>query len=198
MRYEPVAKRLYVGYGAGARGAVAVIDPAAMERMQELGSHPESFQLETEGPGIFVNLPDQESVGVVDPKTGAAAKWKIPGYANVHALALDETNRLFAASLQPGRLIVVDTQSGRVVATLPCVFGVDDIWFDPKQRRIYAPGSGAIAVFQQVDPDRSAAMARIQVGAGAGSTSFHLKTRTQDSPGQICWPRAAPKCRSST
>jgi len=42
-RYDPVAKRLYVGYGAGARAALAVVDPAAMERLQEfkVGSHPE-------------------------------------------------------------------------------------------------------------------------------------------------------------
>jgi len=52
MRYDAVAKRLYVGYGAGARAALAVVDPAAMERVQEfkVGSHPESFQLEAEGP----------------------------------------------------------------------------------------------------------------------------------------------------
>src|SRR5215471_7205150 len=190
MRYDPLSKRLYVGYGAGARAALAVVDPAAMERVQEfkVGSHPESFQLETEGPRIFVNLPDQESIGIVDRNTGAVTKWKIPGYTNVHALALDEANhRLFAASLQPGRLTVADTQSGRVVATIPCILGVDDIWFDPVQKRIYAPGAGAIDVFQQVDPDRYAAVARIQVGAGAGSTSFHLKTRTQDSL-FMSWP----------
>src|SRR5215468_2749749 len=46
MRYDPASKRIYVGYGNGARGAVAIIDPAAMERVQEfkVGSHPESFQ----------------------------------------------------------------------------------------------------------------------------------------------------------
>jgi hypothetical protein len=113
---------------------------------------------------------------------------KIPGYTNVHAMALDEaSHRLFTASLQPGRLTVVDTQSGGVVAALPCVLGVDDIWFDPLQKRIYAPGAGAIDVFQQADPDRYIAVARIQAGAGAGSTSFHLKTRTQDSL-FMSWP----------
>jgi hypothetical protein len=183
-----------VGYGAGARAALAVVDPAAMERVQEfkVGSHPESFQLETEGPRIFVNLPDQESIGVLDRNTGGVTKWKIPGYTNVHAMALDETgHRLFAASLQPGRLTVVDTQSGGVVAMLPCVLGVDDIWFDPLQKRIYAPGAGAIDVFQQADPDHYTAVARIQVGAGAGSTSFHLKTRTQDSL-FMSWPNMLP------
>jgi len=194
MRYDSIAKRLYVGYGAGARAALAVVDPAAMERLQEfkVGSHPESFQLETEGPRIFVNLPDQESIGVVDRNTGGVTKWKIPGYTNVHAMALDEAgHRLFAASLQPGRLTVVDTQSGGVVAMLPCVLGVDDIWFDPTQKRIYAPGAGAIDVFQQADPDHYTAVARIQVGAGAGSTSFHLKTRTQDSL-FMSWPNMLP------
>jgi hypothetical protein len=42
-------------------------------------------------------------------------------------------------------------------------------------------GAGAIDVFQQADPGHYAAVARIQVGAGAGSTSFHFKTRSQDS-----------------
>jgi hypothetical protein len=184
-----------VGYGTGARAAVATVDPAAMERLQEfkVGSHPEAFQLEKDGPRIFVNLPDQESIGVIDQSTGAVTKWKIPGHTNVHALALDEAgHRLFAASLQPGRLTVVDTESGRVVATLACILGVDDIWFDAARKRIYAPGAGAIDVFQQVDPDRYTALARIPVGAGAGSTSFHLKTRTQDSL-FMSWPNMLPQ-----
>jgi hypothetical protein len=85
------------------------------------------------------------------------------------------------------RSTVVDTQSGEVVAMLPSMLGVDDIWFDPLQKRIYAPGAGAIDVFQPADPDHDTAVARIRVGAGAGSTSFHLKTRTQDSL-FMSWP----------
>jgi hypothetical protein len=89
-------------------------------------------------------------------------------------------------------LTVVDTESGRIVATLPCVLGVDDLWFDPTRKRIYAPGAGAIDVFQQVDPDHYAALARVHVGSGAGSTSFHLKTRTQDSL-FVSWPNMLPQ-----
>lgn len=184
MRYDPVSKHVFVGYGARERAAIAMVDAATMERRQEfmLGSHPESFQLERDGPRIFVNLPDQEAVGVIDRNSGAVTQWKIPGNVNNHALALDEAgHRLFAASLQPGRLTVIDTMSGAVVANLPGVLGVDDLWFDASRRRIYAPGAGAIAVYQQVDPDHYTAFAPIEVGAGAGSTSFLLKARTQDS-----------------
>jgi hypothetical protein len=195
MRYDSSSKRLYVGYGAGPRGAIAVVDPATMERVNEfrVGTHPESFQLETSGPRIFVNLPGQGSIGVIDRTTGAVTQWKVPGHTNVHAMALDEAGaRLFTAALQPGRLTVVDTRSGTVVATLPCILGVDDLWFDAERKRIYAPGSGAIDVFEQTDPDHYRAIARVAVGAGAGSTSLHLKTRTQDAL-YMSWPNMLPQ-----
>jgi hypothetical protein len=195
MRYDPAAKRIYVAYGERQGGALAVVDPATMERLAEfkLGSHPESFQLEQNGPRIFVNLPDQEALGVIDRKTGAVAKWKIPGNGNNHSLALDEPrHRLFTAALQPGRLTVVDAQSGGVVANLPCVLGVDDLWFDPVRKRIYAPGAGFIDVFQAEDADRYAAIAHVPVGAGAGSTSLHIKSRTQDSL-YMSWPNMLPQ-----
>ena len=183
IRYDPATKRIYVGYGEDGRGALAMVDPQTMKRLGEfkLGSHPESFQLESEGSRIFVNLPDQESLGVIDRTTGTVKQWKIPGSTNSHAMALDEANhRLFTATLQPGRFTVIDTQSGAVVASLLCVLGVDDLWFDAPRKRVYAPGAGAIDVFQAVDPDHYSAIAHVAVGAGAGSTSFHLKSRTQD------------------
>ena len=161
-----------------------------MERREEfrLGTHPESFQLETNGSRIFASLPDQESIAVIDRNSGAITKVAIHDIVNSHTLALDEANRrLFSASLQPGRFVAVDIEAGRIVATLPCVLGVDDLWFDVARQRIYATGAGAIDVIQQLDPDHYERLARIDVGAGAGSTSLRLKTRTQDSL-FMSWP----------
>jgi hypothetical protein len=195
MRYDARNKLLYVGYGAGSRGAVALIDMETMERREEfrLGSHPESFQLETRGTRIFVNIPDQESLAVIDRKDGSVTKWKISGNSNSHALALDEASRrLFTAGLQPGRFVVLDSDTGRTVAERPAVVGVDDLWFDAERRRIYASGAGAIDVFKQIDPDHYSLLARIDAGVGAGSTSLHVKTRTQDSL-FMSWPNMLPQ-----
>jgi DNA-binding beta-propeller fold protein YncE len=195
IRYDAAAKLVYVGYGEREGGAMGVVDPLSMERVKDfkLGSHPEAFQLEQGGTRIFVNLPDQESFSVIDRTTGTVTKWKIPGNTDNHTMALDEANhRLFACSLQPGRLTVVDSETGKVVATLPCVLGVDDIWYDTVLKRIYAPGSGAIDVFQQVDADHYDAMARIPVGAGAGSTSFYIRTRTGANL-YMSWPNMLPQ-----
>jgi DNA-binding beta-propeller fold protein YncE len=181
LRYEPEEKRVYVGYGSG---ALAVVDPLSMQRLPrefKLGSHPESFQFERKGSRIFINLPDQESVGVVDRKTGAVMRWEIKGVTTNHALAFDETGRrLFSAALQPGKLWVIDSDSGRVVTTLRIVLGVDDIWFDADRKRILATGhAGQVSIVQQIDPDRYELIANVPTAVGGG-TSLYLKTRTFD------------------
>jgi DNA-binding beta-propeller fold protein YncE len=198
LRYDPVAKLAYVGYGEDETGAIGVINPATMEHLKDykLGSHAESFQLEKNGTRIFANLPDQESFGVIDRKTGAVTKWKIPGIAKNHTLALDEAgHRLFTAELAPpGGLTVVDNESGKVVAHLPCVLGVDDLWFDAPRKRIYAPGAGFIDVFQQADPDHYTRIAHVPVGAGAGSTSLLLpESRTTEGTLYMSWPNMLPQ-----
>jgi len=181
LRYEPDEKRIYVGYGAG---AIAMLDPASMTRLSQefkLGSHPESFQFEKKGSRSFVNLPDQESIGVIDRKTGAVTKWEVRGATTNHALAFDETSRrLFSAALQPGKLSVIDSDSGKVVATLRIVLGVDDIWFDTDRKRILASGhAGFVSVIQQIGPDRYELIANVPTAVGGG-TSFYLKSRTSE------------------
>jgi hypothetical protein len=184
LRYDPAKKLLYVAYGAHERAALAVLNASTLERVHEfkLGSHPEAFQLEGGGSRIFVSLPDQTAIGVIDRNSGAIAKWQVPAAANSHALALDEAkHRLFTAALQPGRLAVIDAETGRTIAALPCVLGVDDLWFDKARGRIYASGSGFIDVFGQLDADHYEQIGHIAAGEGAGSTSLHVKSRTQDS-----------------
>lgn len=195
MRYDAGSHLLFAGVGEGASGELAVIDPIKMERVYsfKLGSHPESFQLNKSGTQIYVNLPDQKASAVIDRATGAVTKWSIPGIANSHALALDEAgDRLFTAALQPGRFLAIDASTGRTVAELPCVLGVDDLWFDEARQRIYATGAGAIDVFQRISGDHYANLARIALGAGAGSTSLRVKTRTQDGL-YVSWPNTLPQ-----
>jgi hypothetical protein len=72
------------------------------------------------------------------------------------------------------------------------VLGVDDLWFDEPRQRIYATGAGAVDIFQRISGDHYANIARIALGAGAGSTSLRVKTRTQDSL-YVSWPNTLPQ-----
>ena len=164
MRYDPLSKRVYVGYGRGTRGALAIVDPSAMERMEEfkLGSHPESFQLERDGPRIFVNLPDQGAIGVIDRKTGALTKWQIPSHTNTLAMALDEASYMDninwtkgidqktgkpldydpAKDLQTYSGIANHTLSEPVRKVCPTILGGNNYWpssYSPRTKLLYVP-----------------------------------------------------------
>ena len=56
VRYDAAAKRFWVGYG---NGGLAAIDRESGKVLAnvKLDAHPESFQLESKGKLIFVNVP---------------------------------------------------------------------------------------------------------------------------------------------
>src|SRR5262249_28170129 len=56
--------RVYVGYGSGAIGEVP--SDGVPSAKIPLAAHPESFQLETNGPRIFVNVPNAGHIAVLD------------------------------------------------------------------------------------------------------------------------------------
>jgi DNA-binding beta-propeller fold protein YncE len=180
VRYDPAAKRLYVGYGDG---ALAVIDPTARQKVGEikLDAHPESFQLEKEGKRIFVNVPGGKHVAVVDrEKAAVVAKWAVTQARANFPMALDEPNhRLFIACREPARLLAIDTATGRVVSATPCAGDADDLFYDPARRQIYVSGGeGVITVHQQKTPDEYAPAGSIKTAAGARTSFFVPESST--------------------
>src|SRR5258706_14457479 len=118
MRYDAVAKRVYVGYGDG---AIGVFDATNNKRIEDyqLGVHPESFQLEQKGPRIFVNLASINQIAVIDRRTRKIAKWELGEAGTNFPMALDEDHRrVFIAARRPARLLVLDMDTGKVVASL--------------------------------------------------------------------------------
>src|SRR5215213_8159148 len=80
IRYDAAEKKMYVGYG---NGSMAMIDPVAHKQRGDvkLSAHPESFQLDKKNNKLFVNLPDDGSIAVIDLKSFTIADtWKISKY----------------------------------------------------------------------------------------------------------------------
>lgn len=173
VRYDAAARRVYVGYGDGALG---VLDAASGERIGDikLDGHPESFQLEPSGRRIFVNIPTARKIAVVDrAKAAVVASWPVEARDNF-PMALDaEHHRLFVATRKPAKLLVFDTESERAVASLDAPGDADDVFYDAAKRRIYiSGGEGAIGIFNQSDPDRYEAIAKMPTASGARTSLF--------------------------
>lgn len=192
LRYDAAEQRVYVGYGEEETGSIGAVDAATNERLPEeykLGAHPESFQLETAGANIYVNLPDLKQIAVINRKTHAIIRWPMTLEHNF-PMALDEADhRLFVATHEPARLSVFGTNTGKAIAILPCVQDADDTYYGAGRKRIYVPGGeGFISVFEQTDADHYRLLAKvprhsargqpaISGGGGRASTVFFWRFR---------------------
>jgi DNA-binding beta-propeller fold protein YncE len=173
IRFDTQARQVYIGYGSGALGVLDLNGNKLGEI--KLDAHPESFQLERSGARIFVNLPDSRKIAVVDrKKKSIVGQWETGGALANFPMALDETDhRLFIVCRRPAMLVVLNTDSGAVVAKIPTVADSDDVFYDATRKRIYASGGeGAIAVLDQQDSDHYREVARIPTVKGARTSLF--------------------------
>jgi DNA-binding beta-propeller fold protein YncE len=163
MVFDPSTKYLYVvNGGRGAHAAfsfVSVIDTTAGKKLADIkidADSVEALAIEKSGPRMFVNITGKDAVGVIDrQKRALIATWPIgqEGKHNV-AMAFDEAaHRLFISTNSPEKLIVLNSDSGAIVTSLPSGHMVDDMTYDAKSKRIYVTGSDFVRVFQQKDAD---------------------------------------------
>ena len=171
VRVDPETSHVIVGYGSG---ALAAIDPTTRTKIRDiaLAGHPESFQISARARQIFVNLPDAQSIIVVDRDTGGqVASWSTGGDRGNFAMALDEENqRVLAIFRNPPKLNARDMRTGAVVAERDTCGDVDDVFVDEKRRRVYVTcGEGFIDVLNASDYAR---LARITTRPGARTSLF--------------------------
>jgi DNA-binding beta-propeller fold protein YncE len=105
---------------------------------------------------LFANFADQNAVAVIDiAKRTVIAIWQVGDQAHLNlAMAFDSArHRLFVVARKPAKLLVLNSDSGEIVASLPCVDMSDDVTYDPASKRLYIAGTDFIDVFQQRDAD---------------------------------------------
>jgi hypothetical protein len=153
LRYDPDANLLYAAYGDG---GLAVIEPemAVQTARLPLDGHPESFQLEEHGTRIFINVPSADEVEVFDrARRVLLNEWKLKDGAGNFPMALDEAHmRLFIATRNPPRMLVLESEAGKEIAMLSACGDADDLFYDAASRLIYlSGGQGCVSVFRQTD-----------------------------------------------
>jgi DNA-binding beta-propeller fold protein YncE len=180
--FNPVDQCYYVESGSDVPGAnthlLNVIDLKTFTRIGQItlpGESHEGMVVDHAGRRLYVNLTGTDEVGVIDLENRQIiARWPLPSNTHVaHAIALDEENhRLFTVSRKPGKFIVMDTDTGKVVTMLPCVEVNSDISRDPAKKRIYISGSETVSVFAQIDADHYEHLAEVPSAFRAKSSIF--------------------------
>lgn len=177
--YDPSTKYLYVVDGGKEAKLpnvfLSIVDTTAGKKIGEIkidSISAEAMAVEKSGPRLFVNVRGNNTVEVYDRKTRTLlATWPVSQESkNPTAMAFDEAHhRLFIGTREPAKLLVLNSDTGKIVASLPAVAAVDDLGFSSKQNRLYYSGSEFLDVFQQNDPDHYEQVGHI-------ATSFRAHT----------------------
>jgi YVTN family beta-propeller protein len=159
---------------------ITAIDPAAGRVVGTVAVEGDGEQAVSGPDGlIYVNLEDKSEVAVFDPKTLAVKKRFPIGIAKTPTgLAVDvEHNRLFVAC-RSEMMVVMDAQTGKVIAHIPIGTGVDAAGFDPASHRIFASnGDGTLNIIQEKSADQYEDLGSIVVHPTGKTMAFDAQTR---------------------
>jgi DNA-binding beta-propeller fold protein YncE len=179
--YNPVNGYFYVENGGGPEGkthVLTIIDTKSFTKVGEVAGLPgnsnEGMVIDHAGKKLYLNLTGTDEVGVIDLSTRQLVeRWPLPDVHVAHAIALDEGNhRLFTATRKPPQFLAFNIDTGKVVASLPCVGVNSDMWVDFARKQIYVTGSETASVFKQQDADHYEHLAEVPTAYRAKSSMF--------------------------
>jgi DNA-binding beta-propeller fold protein YncE len=153
--YDSKVHLVYVADHEGKAGLL--IDPAtqSVAAAIPLGGEPEYAQAAAETGLIYQNLEDTSELVVIDPrKQSVINRYPLTPGKRPTGLAFDATNhRLFSTC--SGKLIVLNADTGAIVAVLPIGAATDGVDYDAGLHRLYTANAiGTMTVIQQDSADR--------------------------------------------
>jgi YVTN family beta-propeller protein len=176
--YDPFTRRVFT-FNAGSKDAT-VIDAASgtVDGTVPLGGKPEFAVSDGEG-HIFDNIEDKSEIAEISTKKmDVTARWPLAPCESPSGIALDKAHgRLFAAC-ENEIMAVVDTKTGKVIATVPTGKGADGAGFDPKARNVLIPnGEGKLSVIHQDTADKYHLVENVPTQFGVRTMDFDPATQ---------------------
>jgi DNA-binding beta-propeller fold protein YncE len=179
IMFDPSSHRIFT-YNHGSKDATA-IDPSAMTvaGTVALDGVPEAAVADGRG-HIFVNIMDKNEVVEFDAGTCRILnRWSLAPGTRPTGLALDrERRRLYSVCGGSQSMVVLDADSGKILASLPIGRGSDGCVFDPDRGLAFSSngGEGTLTVVKEEGPAQFAVVATIPTQQGARTMALDPKT----------------------
>lgn len=169
IRYDAKERKLYVGYG---NGGIALIDAVTHKIVGDvkLPAHPESFQLDKKNNLLFANLPDDQSIAVIDLNhLKQIDSWKLKMLKGNFPMTLDTASNLVIVGCRhPAVLVALDSKTGKEVSRTRLVGDVDDLFYFGRKKEVLASGGeGYINIFLKTVDNRFEQISNIATRQGA-------------------------------
>lgn len=181
IAYDPATGRIFAVNGGDKAGHtyshVTVFDSVREHQIGNIkvaGNDLEDFGIEPHGRRLFVNDEALNQIVVINMQTlRPTATWKLTLVKENFGAAIDErSHRVFVACRQGG-LLILDSDTGKQLQTLPIGEGTDDIAFDPASSEIYVSGGGGpgwVDVYKEEDANHYRLLGKVTTEKGAATS----------------------------
>lgn len=157
MLYEPGQKEVYMFNGRGQSATVFEAVSGQVVATIPFGGKPEFAVADTKAGRVYCNIEDKNELVAIDTKTHTVVnRWPIAPGEEASGLAIDlAQHRLFLGCGGSNLMVMMDSTSGKVVASVPIGKGVDATAFDPGTQLAFSSnGEGNVTIAREETPDK--------------------------------------------
>jgi DNA-binding beta-propeller fold protein YncE len=174
--YDPATKRVFTFNGGTANATVIDATNGNVVGTVALGGKPETGVVDRGR--VYVNVEDKGEIVVFDPQTLAVyAHWPLAPCEEPTGLAIDRVHERLFAGCGNKTMAVIDTRTGKVVATPAVGDGVDASGFDPATQLAFTSnGEGSITVVHEDTPDKYTVVETVPTKRGARTMALDPRT----------------------
>jgi DNA-binding beta-propeller fold protein YncE len=177
--YDPASGRVFAFNGDISQATVINPKIGKVERIIALGGKPEFSVSDGKG-NVYVNLEDKGEIAQIDTgRLTVKAHWPLAPCEEPAGLALNRENRRLFSVCGNKTMVVVDADSGKVVANLPIGVHPDGAMYDPVTKQAFSSNIDAtLTVVRQEGKDKYSVLDTVQTEPGVRTMAMDLKTHT--------------------
>ncbi len=148
--YDLFTHRIFTSNGHGSNMTAINAETGSVVGTVTLDGAPESCVSDYAG-RMFVNLEEENAIDVFDPTSlKVIAKWPIAPCGTPTGIAMDRSNHRLFVGGRNKIAVILDSDSGKVIANFPIGSGVDACAFDPMARlAFFSNGDGTSAEIEE-------------------------------------------------
>ncbi len=176
--YDAGRGEVYVFNHKGNSSTVIDAKAAKVVSTIQLGGAPEFAAVDSKAGRVYCNLEDKREVVVIDTaKHEVIARWPVAPGEEPSGIALDAAHHRLFAGCHNKMMAMLDTETGKVIATVPIGERVDGCAFDDALQLAFAScGDGTTTIAKEETPQKLTVVQTLQTERGARTMTIDPQT----------------------
>jgi YVTN family beta-propeller protein len=176
--YEPRHGEVYVFNHTGNSVTIINAKTPTISATIPLGGNPEFAGVDETAGRIYCNIEDKSEVAVIDTgKHEVVARWSLAPGEGPSGIALDAVHHRLFSGCHNKMMVMLDTESGKVIATVPIGAGVDGCAFDDASQLAFAScGDGTTTIAREEAQGKLAVIQILKTERGARTMALDPTT----------------------